>query len=163
MAAVTDGTGDADRWIVVHVAARLTLRSLRPVLRVVLEDVALDAVWQDGRLVASTSARLVAEHLGVDPGTAASALRVLRDRGLVELEQHTQSDGRFGLAGYTVHLPPGLDVTPSTDGDRPHTAEPSTVEADAASITTDTKRVRRTAPRSKRAEQATLDLGLGTR
>ena len=48
-----------------------------------LEEVALDAVAEDGRLVARTSARQVAERLGVDPGTAAGALRVLRDRGLL--------------------------------------------------------------------------------
>ena len=37
---------------------------------VTLEEVALDAVAEDGRLVARTSARQVAERLGVDPGTA---------------------------------------------------------------------------------------------
>jgi hypothetical protein len=43
--------------LVVAVSARVALRSMRPLVRVVLEDVALDAVWRDGRLVAATSAR----------------------------------------------------------------------------------------------------------
>jgi hypothetical protein len=116
--------------LVVSVSARAALRSLRPVERVVWEDVALDAVWRNGHLVAATSARLVAEHLGVDPSTAASALRVLRHRGLVELEQHTQTGGRFGLAGYTLHLPPGTDVVAPPCRDRPHTAQPRRVAPD---------------------------------
>ena len=37
-------------------------RSLRPLDWVTLEDVALDAVAEDGRLVCRTSARQVAEH-----------------------------------------------------------------------------------------------------
>ena len=58
-------------------------RALRPLVWVTLEEVALDAVVEDGRLVARTSARQVAERLGIDPGTAAAALRDLRKRGLV--------------------------------------------------------------------------------
>jgi hypothetical protein len=127
----------------------------------VLEDLALDAARQDGRLVASTSARLVAEHLGIDPGTAASALRSLRQRGFVELEQSTEHGGRFGLVGYTVHLPPGIDVTPSPCVDRPHTVPPGTIEAHAASTTTARTRARRVRPRSKRPVQPTFDLGWG--
>ena len=64
-------------------ASRTLRRQLRALAWVTLEEVALDAVAEDGRLVARTSARQVAERLGVDPGTAAGALRVLRDRGLL--------------------------------------------------------------------------------
>src|SRR4051812_4855134 len=40
----------------------------------VFEDVVLDAESSNGGLHAATSARRVAQHLGVTPGTAASAL-----------------------------------------------------------------------------------------
>jgi hypothetical protein len=88
------------------------MRVFRPAVWLVLQDVALDAEWCDGQLVAATSARLVAEHLHLDPSTAASALRVLRDRGVVELVQTVGPNGRFGLASYTLHLPGGIDVFP---------------------------------------------------
>jgi hypothetical protein len=90
--------------------ARPVMRAFRPAVWLVLQDVALDAAWRDGRLVAATSARLVATHLRMDPGTAASALRTLRDRGIVELSQAAGPNGRFGLATYTLHLPDGVDV-----------------------------------------------------
>jgi hypothetical protein len=96
----------------------------------VLLDVALDADWRDGCLVASTSARRVAEHLRVDPGTAASALRALRETGLVELTQHSGPDGKFGLAVYTLHLPDGIEVLssrpPASGPEKPHTEQPRT-------------------------------------
>jgi hypothetical protein len=143
--------------LVMSAIARDVLRPLRPLARVVLEDVALDAVWHDGVLVAATSARRVAEHLGVDAGTAAAALRTLRDRGFVRLEQATGHDGRFGLAVYTLHLPAGVEMMPCADP--PHTVQPHTVKADTAS----TNRRRQGLPRSRRVEQATLDLGLSNR
>ena len=158
--AVDAGT---ERCIVVWSRAREVRRSLRPVVWVVLEDVVLDAIWRNGRLVASTSARLVAEHLGLDPGTAASALRALRERGFVELEQHAGPGGRFGLAVYTVHLPVGVEVIASPCGERPHTAPPRTVNADTATKAAPGKQDRRVRPASKPVEQGTLDLGLGTR
>ena len=158
--AVDAGT---ERCIVVWSRAREVRRSLRPVVWVVLEDVVLDAIWRNGRLVASTSARLVAEHLGLDPGTAASALRALRERGFVELEQHAGPGGRFGLAVYTVHLPVGVEVIASPCGERPHTAPPRTVNADTATKAVPRKQDRRVRPASKPVEQGTLDLGLGTR
>ena len=64
-----------ERGVVVWSHARDLLRTFRPQMWVVLQDLALDAEWRDGRLVASSSARLVAEHLHIDPGTAAAALR----------------------------------------------------------------------------------------
>ena len=70
---------------VVHGAAKELRRSLRPVVWLVLEELLLDAVAIDGALVAPTSARSIAADLGLDPGTVASALRVLRQRGLAEL------------------------------------------------------------------------------
>jgi hypothetical protein len=76
----------------------------------VLEDVALDAVVEDGRLVARTSARRLAEQLRIDPGTAANALRQLRHRGLLALERDPGPAGRFGLAVYVLGDVDGLAV-----------------------------------------------------
>jgi DNA-binding transcriptional ArsR family regulator len=100
---------------------RTLRRALRPLLWVTLEEVALDAVAEDGRLVARTSARQVAERLRVDPGTAATALRALRERGLVALEREKGTGGRFGLSVYELGPVAGLSVV------RPRTAEPLTV------------------------------------
>jgi hypothetical protein len=143
--------------VLVQSAARDVLRSLRPVVRVVLEDVALDGVYLDGGLVAYTSARLVAEHLAIDPGTAATALRMLRRRGFVELSQTTGPSGRFGLAAYALHLPDGVEVV-ELDGNRPCAVRPHAAKADTAPV----GRRRRAGP-SERVEQASFDLGLGTR
>lgn len=111
--------------------ARPLMSSMRPSVWLVLQDVALDAEWRDGRLAASTSARLVAEHLRIDPGTAAAGLRALRQHGLVELTQASGADGRFGLAVYTLHLPDGIEVClPHTDPAykvQSHTEKPHTV------------------------------------
>jgi hypothetical protein len=76
-----------ERAVVVTVALRPLRRRLHPLAWMVFEEIALDAVTEDGRLVAGTSARRVAELLGVDPSTAAAALRVRRDQGLVGLER----------------------------------------------------------------------------
>ncbi len=112
-----------ERGVVVWSHARELLRVFRPQMWVVLQDLILDAEWRDGRLVASSSARLVAEHLHIDPGTAAAALRALRDSGVAELCQTSGAAGRFGLASYTLRLPPGLEVVPA-HLETPHTAEP---------------------------------------
>jgi hypothetical protein len=160
---MTDRTGDAERGVVVRMGARETLRSMRPMVRVVLEDVALDAAWRDGRLVASTSARLVAEHVGVDAGTAASALRVLRERGLVELVRSPAPGGRFGLSAYAVSLPDGIDVIGPPRAARLRAASPHSVEHHAASATDGRKRRARATRASHGAEQGALDLGLGER
>ena len=89
-----------------------------------LEEVALDAVAEDDRLVARTSARQVAERLGVDPGTAAGALRVLHDRGLLVLEREQGPAGRFGLSVYVLGPVAGLTVV-SMRATLPHVASPS--------------------------------------
>jgi hypothetical protein len=115
--------GDCEHGVVLWSHARELLRLVRPQAWVVLQDLALDAEWRDGRLVASSSARLVAEHLHIDPGTAATALRILRDRGIVELTQASGAGGRFGLAAYTLLLPQGLEVI-SPHVDEPCTARP---------------------------------------
>jgi hypothetical protein len=96
----------------VSAASRTLRRQLRPLLWVTLEEVALDAVAEDGRWVARTSARQVAERLGIDPSTANNALRDLRRHGLLTLEREHGPAGRFGLSVYVLGSIPGLTVVP---------------------------------------------------
>ena len=104
--------------VVVSTASRTLRRQLRPLVWVALEEVALAAVAEGGRLVARTSARQVGGQLGLDPGTAAGALRVLRQRGLLVLEREKGPTGRFGLSVYVLGSVGGLTVL------SPRTAEP---------------------------------------
>ena len=115
-----------DTVVVMSVASRSLRHALRPLAWVILEDVALDAVPEDGRLVARTSARQVAERLGVDPGTAARALRILRERGFLVLEREKSAAGRFGLSVYVIEAIPGLTVI-SPSADLPCTVSPFVV------------------------------------
>lgn len=99
-----------DAAIVVSAASRALRRKLRPLAWVVLEEVALDAVVEDGRLVARTSARQVAERLGIDPTTANKALSALRGHGLLTFEREEGPAGRFGLSVYVLWSITGLTV-----------------------------------------------------
>jgi len=98
--------------LVVTPATSALRKELRPVTWMVLEDVALEAVEEGGRLVARTSARRVAQELGIDPSTAAGALRALRDRDLLLLERESGPAGRFGLAVYVIQEVDGMTVVP---------------------------------------------------
>jgi hypothetical protein len=110
--------------LLVSPASRTLRRQLRALAWMTLEEVALDAVAEEGRLVAQTSARRVAENLAVDPGTAAAALRVLRDSGLVMLERGQGPAGRFGLSVYVLGSLAGLTVVAPGAG-FPHVDLPS--------------------------------------
>jgi hypothetical protein len=70
-----------------------------------LEAVAARSYEIDGRLVADVSVRTVASELGVAKGTAARALGVLRDAGLVVSAQGRGDRGRFAAGCYVVMLP----------------------------------------------------------
>jgi DNA-binding IclR family transcriptional regulator len=153
--------------VLVHDTAIDLRRSLRPVAWVVLEELALAAVELDGELMAAASARSVAARLGLDPASAASALRTLRDRGLVELTRASGPAGRFGLSVYHLHRLPGVDViapcgNPSHVGTR-RVVGLAAVDADVAGTVTVTGRAPRSRASSRRGEQGTLDLGLGRR
>ncbi len=98
-------------------ASRRLRRALRPIDWVVLEDVALDARPDaTGRLVAPTSARQVAEHLGLSPGAVAGALARLRSADLVTHDRQVGPAGRFGLSAYVLGPVPGLNVLGAQDG-----------------------------------------------
>ena len=106
-----DSTLTAASGVLVSRASRPLRRSLTPREWVVLEDVALDATDDgDGRLLAATSARQVAEHLGVSPGSAAKALGRLRSLGLVTHDRKPGAAGRFGLSIYRLVPPAGIEV-----------------------------------------------------
>jgi DNA-binding transcriptional ArsR family regulator len=96
--------------VLLSAECRALRRALRPLAWVALEEVALEAVPEGGRLLARTSARQVAERLGVDPGTAAGALRALREHGLLALEREKGPQGRFGLSVYELQPVAGLSV-----------------------------------------------------
>jgi DNA-binding transcriptional ArsR family regulator len=113
--------------IVLGTASRELRRSLRPIEWVVLEDVALDArPDRAGALVASTSARRVADHLGLTPGAVARALSRLRSAGLVTHARQVGPGGRFGLSAYRLGPVPGLDVEVAdpSDGAAPRPLPP---------------------------------------
>jgi hypothetical protein len=118
---------DAGR-IVLGPASRELRRALRPIEWVVLEDVALDARPDGaGALVAPTSARRVAEHLGLTPGAVAGALGRLRSAGLITHARQAGPAGRFGLSAYVLGPVAGLDVVDvadATDGPPPRPAPP---------------------------------------
>lgn len=118
--------GDQSRAVLLSASCRPLRRSLRPLAWLVLEEVALDVVEEQGRVVARTSARQIAQQLKIDPGTAASALRTLRDRGLIRTFREQGQAGRFGLAVYELVPVDGLRlVQPCMDG--PHMASPAMV------------------------------------
>jgi hypothetical protein len=148
-----------ERGVVVWSHARALVGTFRPQSWVVLHDLVFDAEWVDDRWVAPSSTRLVAEHLRIDPGTAATALRQLRDCGVAELTQASGSAGRFGLASYTLRLPSGIEVV------SPCAAGPHTVEPDTAPDLTSAQPAPRPSGRRRRAaepwSQGVLDLGGG--
>lgn len=158
---VTDGGGA----IVVGPASAERRRSLRPIEWVVLEDVALDArPDNDGRLVAPTSARQVAEHLGLTPGAAAGALARLRSAGLVIHARQAGPAGRFGLSAYMLGPVPGLDVVDGAEALEPATpritpppmAPPRVVEPymEARGVAASAAASGAQAPRARRSKQA---------
>jgi len=153
-----------EHGVVVWSHARALVGTLRPQSWVVLHDLVFDAEWVDDRWIAPSSARLVAEHLRIDPGTAATALRQLRDCGIAELTQASGSAGRFGLASYTLRLPSGIEVV-SPCVDRPHTATAHTVEPDTAPHSASAQSSPRPSGRRRRTaepwSQGVLDLGTG--
>lgn len=108
--ATTGGWG-----VLVRPDSRDLRRRLRPVEWVVLEDVALDAVLDNGKAVAATSARRIADGLGIDAGVAASALRRLRSLGLVEQDRVDGAASRFGLSVYILVPTPGIELMPAPE------------------------------------------------
>ena len=80
-------------------------RTLGPMSWVALEALAARSREIDGRLVADVSVRSLAGELGVAKDTAARALGVLRDAGLIVAAQARGVRGRFAGGCYVVMLP----------------------------------------------------------
>jgi hypothetical protein len=125
----------------------------------VLEEILLDALVEANRIIATTSARRIASQLDIDPGTAASALRLLRHRKLLDLERCSGPAGRFGLSSYVVLDTLGIRLLPPC-GDRPHTEAPCTAGPHSEEASSRRDR-RRPAPDDRTAEadgQASFNL-----
>jgi hypothetical protein len=101
-------------------ASRALIRELGTTAWTVLLDVSLDTRRQPGGRTAKTSVRLIADHLGVTPGTAARALARLTAAGLVQRQDRRDGfTGRFVESVYIVA--PRTGIVPCVDC--PHTAE----------------------------------------
>jgi hypothetical protein len=95
----------ADTTLLVTAAARALCRTLGTTALVVLQDVALDAeVDPTGRLLAVTSVRRIAAHLGISKDTAARALARLADVALLARRE-------FVPSVYELHFDPGAGIS----------------------------------------------------
>jgi hypothetical protein len=129
-------------------------RSIGVTAWAVFEDVVMDAVVADGRVLAATSARRVAEHLGMTPATAANALRRLRQRGLLDHTRLTGPSGRFGLSVYQVHLVDGVGLAPCADA--PNSADKHVDDRVSTGSTSGHDQATRRRRRGRDAQQLTL-------
>ncbi|HET7489358.1 MAG TPA: hypothetical protein VFJ85_15625 [Acidimicrobiales bacterium] len=154
--------------VVLGPASRPLRRLLRPIEWVVLEDVALDARRDGDNVVAATSARAVAEHLGITPGAAAKALARLRFEGLVVLSRQQGPGGRFGLSAYELAAVDGLEVLageaaavdPAPRAAGPRSASPRSARPRAASRHTGTASAATSGPAAATADDRLGQLDL---
>jgi len=105
-----------------------------PLAWVVLEDLTLVAEVEPstGRVVAHTSAALIAARVGLTKGAAARALQQLRTLGLVVLDRPLGDRGRFDGSAYRVLPVDGLHLETAPDVDPPTAVSRLLVEPAAA-------------------------------
>jgi hypothetical protein len=135
----------------------------------VLVDLCLDAqADDDGLMVVRTSARRVAEHLGIGKDTAARALLRLSAAGLTRRRrQETDGRGRFAGTTYELQSVPGMTVQPCPDKadtvERPcleHTdteSHSSSVSVRPVTVVSTPSRRRRRSPAAVRTNAAEAD------
>ena len=103
---LSDGrvVGRAEPFAKVFPSSRLVKRAVGLAAWAVLEDIALDATLDtQGRLVAETNVRRIADNLGLNKDTVTKYLRRLRDYGFV-LQEETRDDGsgRYETCRYVL-------------------------------------------------------------
>jgi DNA-binding transcriptional MocR family regulator len=148
--------------VLVTAGARKLCRAVGATAWAVLCDVTLDAEPDpEGRLVAATNVRRIADHLGISKDTAARAFARLTNAGLIGRQSGRSSTGRFTASTYAVHLGDASGIT--LLGGRSRSVDPCPVAADTAaapgngdtsSLTRRSSRPR--SPRRTPAEQASL-------
>lgn len=165
--------GDDEERAATAADERLLRRSLGPTAWAVLADLCLDAQTDDdGLVVVRTSARRVAEHLGIGKDTAARALLRLSAAGLTRRRtQEIDGRGRFAPIAYELKSVPGISVAPRPanadtverscleDRDtQSHSSSVSGPPATVVSTPTRRRRATRTATRINAAEADQLCL-----
>jgi len=103
---LSDGriVGRAEPFAKVFASSREVKRAVGATAWVILEDIALDAtIDEQGRLVADTSVRQIAAHLGFNKSTVARHLARLRDYGFVLREEaRDDASGRWDASRYVL-------------------------------------------------------------
>lgn len=138
---------------------RLLRRSLGPTAWAVLADVSMDAQPDGADIqVVTTSARLVAAHLGIAKDTAASALRRLGAAGILRRRpQGTSPAGQFtaGELHLAYSVPRGPCPSSQDTAERARKAMP--VAVPAATVTAPTRRRSRATIEGSPAQLSLLD------
>ncbi|HSJ44241.1 MAG TPA: winged helix-turn-helix domain-containing protein, partial [Euzebyales bacterium] len=141
---LSDGriVGRAEPFAKAFASSREVKRAVGATAWVILEDIALDAAIDDrGRLVAHTSVRQIADHLGLNKTPVARHLARLRDHGFVLHEEaRDHASGRWDASRYLLdpsacverftHTPPAEQArTDSPVRDEPVDRADGTVSA----------------------------------
>lgn len=114
-----------------------------------------------GALVATTSARALARHLGVAKDTGAGALAILVRRGYLRRLTQWRVGGRFAHARYVVRPPAGFEVIGGGDPARPCPPSPDTLSSAGRRRTPDQPPVSARRLDTRRgSDGATYQLGL---
>ncbi|MBY5163274.1 winged helix-turn-helix domain-containing protein [Salsipaludibacter albus] len=119
---LSDGqiVGRAEPFAKVFASSRGVKRAVGVMAWAILEDIALDARLDvEGRLVADTHVRRIADNVGLSKNTVAKHLARLRDNGFVLHEEHRADDsGYYSTSRYVLDPSACLERfthTPTTD------------------------------------------------
>lgn len=101
-------SGASPRCLVVGCDAEAVRRSLGPLAWTALEVLFESSESIDGAVVARSSARCLADALGVAKNTAHRAIVALRRAGLIEPTQLRTPDGKFTRGAYRLSVAPSV-------------------------------------------------------